>query len=132
MMGILRFLLAISVAVDHFGGAFGLHFGPGSVEVEAFFIISGFYMYLVLHTKYYRAGLSIFYSARYLRLLPSYLVVLLAAGAFSVVTDATHRFGMPFSEQIASLSAAPPQLYRIFSNRQPFNAWDRWFSLPWI
>lgn len=50
-MGTVRLLLAISVALGHFGGLFGYLMGPGRAEVAAFFIISGFYMSLVLNGK---------------------------------------------------------------------------------
>lgn len=76
-MGILRFLLAISVVVAHAGAVFGTRMVPGNVAVETFFMISGFYMSLILSGKY--AGPDAawkFYSNRYLRLYPTYLIIL--------------------------------------------------------
>jgi peptidoglycan/LPS O-acetylase OafA/YrhL len=77
--GTLRFLLALSVAIQHFGGYRGYFMMPGWIEVDAFFVISGFYMALVLGTKYpaTAAGRNAFYVSRYLRLYPLYAVVLL-------------------------------------------------------
>jgi len=45
--------------------------------VEAFFIVSGFYMSLILTQKYGDKGLWLFYSNRLLRLYPLYLSMLL-------------------------------------------------------
>lgn len=126
-MGIIRCLLALSVAIDHFGAVFGWRMGPGSVEVEAFFIISGFYMFFVLHKKYYAVGIQKFYTARYMRLLPTYLVVLAMSFSFGVLTDKSHRFGLPFSEQLSLLSGADALFYAyiIFSN-------VTMFALDWV
>jgi peptidoglycan/LPS O-acetylase OafA/YrhL len=72
-MGLIRFFLAISVVIAHNGirvpGIEGL------LAVYAFFVISGFYMALVLNEKYLDNILG-FYGARFLRLWPSYIVVL--------------------------------------------------------
>jgi peptidoglycan/LPS O-acetylase OafA/YrhL len=56
----------------------GLRPMPGWVAVEGFFVISGFYMALVLDNKYPStpAGTAVFYANRYLRLYPSYFLVL--------------------------------------------------------
>lgn len=78
-MGVFRLLLAISVLAAHAGPVFGTTLVPGNYAVEAFFMISGFYMALVLDGKYTGAGaLWKFYSNRYLRLYPLYLLVVLA------------------------------------------------------
>ena len=50
-MGAIRLILALSVALSHFPIA--LHIGvEADVAVELFFIISGFYISLVLDTSY--------------------------------------------------------------------------------
>jgi peptidoglycan/LPS O-acetylase OafA/YrhL len=78
-MGILRFLLAVSVVAAHSGPIFGAPFMPGTFAVETFFMISGFYMSLILTDKYVGPGSTwSFYSNRYLRLYPTYFVVLIA------------------------------------------------------
>jgi peptidoglycan/LPS O-acetylase OafA/YrhL len=56
----------------------------GSLAVELFFVVSGFYMQLVLSTRYTKAKLGTkwiaqFYKARYFRLLPTYLAGSLVA-----------------------------------------------------
>jgi peptidoglycan/LPS O-acetylase OafA/YrhL len=79
-LGILRTFLALCVLVEHGGGTiFGVRPLPGMLAVEAFYIISGFYMALVLSEKYHRpGGLPAFYMARARRLFPIYWVVLVA------------------------------------------------------
>ena len=56
-MGILRFILALAVVFVHTGHIYGSDFYGtrlmgGVVAVQAFYIISGFYMALILNTKY--------------------------------------------------------------------------------
>lgn len=74
-MGLIRLFLALSVVLTHSGIViWGIE---GYLAVMAFFIISGFYMALVLNEKYTSGKLE-FYVARYLRIWPPYIVVLLA------------------------------------------------------
>lgn len=79
-MGLLRILLAISVVVVHSaqGRLFGIEFVGGQAAVQAFYVISGFYMALVLNRKYLagREGYQTFILARLFRLFPAYLFVL--------------------------------------------------------
>jgi len=77
-MGIIRVALALAVVLSHLPPA-TFHFVSGGVAVQAFFIISGFYMALVLSSKY--SSTSLFYSNRLLRLMPSYFVMM-GVGAF--------------------------------------------------
>ncbi len=51
-MGLLRIILAISVLISNSTPNFGLKFIGGVMAVETFFIISGFYMSLILNEKY--------------------------------------------------------------------------------
>ncbi len=78
-MGILRLLLAISVVVHHRDPHLSLRFLVGGpFAVQLFFVISGFYMALVLDEKYRGShGIRAFYGNRLLRLLPTFYVVLL-------------------------------------------------------
>jgi peptidoglycan/LPS O-acetylase OafA/YrhL len=77
-MGLLRILLAISVIVAHNGPIFGLGIVGGQVAVKAFYIISGFYMSLILNEKYVgnEGSYGLFLSNRLLRLFPIYWIVL--------------------------------------------------------
>ncbi len=92
-MGIIRLLLALSVVAAHLalvrsGISF---FGTGVPAVESFFILSGFYMALVLRTKY-RTQTRRFYLARLIRLIPIYWVLLFSSLVFSLaVLLVTHR-----------------------------------------
>lgn len=52
-MGLLRFLLAMAVVLNHAGGIFRYQITGGVIAVQLFFMISGFYMALVLSEKYH-------------------------------------------------------------------------------
>ncbi|QSV55455.1 MAG: acyltransferase [Dolichospermum sp. UKL201] len=72
-MGLLRIVLAVAVIVSHVGSpllSFNF-FGGGVMAVESFFVISGFYMALVLKTKY-QDHIKKFYINRCIRLIPIY------------------------------------------------------------
>lgn len=80
-MGLIRFLLAIAVVDTHlFNAEKPFPFGilcTGKVAVQFFFIISGFYMGLVLNTKYgYRGSYKQFLAQRFLRIYPAYWAML--------------------------------------------------------
>jgi peptidoglycan/LPS O-acetylase OafA/YrhL len=69
-LGVLRTILALLVVGSH------LHaFGGAAFAVKSFFIISGFYMALVINTRYWALPISSFYASRLLRLLPLYWVI---------------------------------------------------------
>lgn len=116
-MGLIRFLLAMTVVVDHYGGVLGYQMGSGSVAVEAFFIISGFYMALVLQDRY--AGrLKLFYTNRYLRLFPTYFCILVLTLMVGLATGAHSRFTLPMDELGAVFMAGDfwTKAYMIVSN----------------
>ena len=73
-MGSLRLFLALSVVLVHFGIPLG--FPTSDIAVQSFFVISGFYMALVLNEKYGPGSYFLFISNRVLRLWPTYVVVL--------------------------------------------------------
>lgn len=74
-MGTLRFILALSVAYGHL--AVPMSFPTADIAVQSFFVISGFYMALVLNEKYGDGSYWLFISNRLLRLWPTYFVVLI-------------------------------------------------------
>ena len=80
-MGTLRFLLALSVAYGHL--ATPLSFPTSDIAVQSFFVISGFYMALVLNEKYGPGSYWLFISNRLLRLWPAYFVVLILSLALA-------------------------------------------------
>lgn len=81
-MGLIRLFLALAVVHAHVHERIpGVRAIGGDVAVQSFFVISGFYMALVLNTKYGVADTITFYKARALRLLPTYYLVL----AFAII-----------------------------------------------
>ncbi len=88
-MGILRVLLALAVVMAHTEGLYGLYLTGGPLAVEIFFIISGFYMTMILEQKYAgKNGIILFWSNRALRLYPMYLTVLFISVAACIVSFA--------------------------------------------
>lgn len=76
-MGMLRVLLAMAVLLGHTGGFGGYMLTGGPVAVQAFYIISGFYMGLVLNERYDRPALNrTFYLNRAIRIYSIYLFFL--------------------------------------------------------
>jgi peptidoglycan/LPS O-acetylase OafA/YrhL len=76
-MGLVRLLLALAVLLSHIPTA-TVHFIGGGTAVQAFFIVSGFYMSLVLSGKY--RDTRTFWTNRLLRLAPAYFATMLIAG----------------------------------------------------
>jgi hypothetical protein len=77
-MGIIRFLLACSVVIAHAHQSISLPILNAGACVETFFIISGFYMALVLETKYH-SDRRAFWLNRWFRIAPTYYMILLAS-----------------------------------------------------
>lgn len=77
-MGTLRFFLALSVIFAHTGVFLGFSLGDGRMAVQAFYMISGFYMSMVWNEKYSKLQNPIrtFYTSRALRIYPLYFFVL--------------------------------------------------------
>ena len=85
-MGTLRTILAIAVVVYHSFTIFGLRLCGGQIAVESFFMISGFYMALILNEKYTGVGsYRKFLLSRFYRIFPVYWIVLVAALLLSVI-----------------------------------------------
>lgn len=90
-MGLVRFLLAAAVVINHTGPLYGLVMTDAYMAIKVFFIISGFYMALILTEKYSGPGQTrLFYSNRFLRLFPLYWVVLFLSLCVSLV----FKFGL--------------------------------------
>jgi peptidoglycan/LPS O-acetylase OafA/YrhL len=78
-MGYLRIMLAICVFWSHSVPLAKLPWLDGQIAVQIFFVISGFYMQLILATKYTKERLGNswiqkFYLSRYMRLYPIYFL----------------------------------------------------------
>ena len=80
----MRFLLAVAVVFHHSTTPGNIPLVDGHQAVRLFYIISGFYMAMILEQKYplNRRGLWIFYTNRAARIFPVYWVVLIGAAAF--------------------------------------------------
>ncbi|MCA8902886.1 MAG: acyltransferase [Hyphomonas sp.] len=78
-MGMIRFALAMAVLLSHLPLT-NVKFIGGGLAVQAFFVVSGFYMALVLNGKYTDRGL--FYTNRLLRIYPAYFVMMAIAAVF--------------------------------------------------
>lgn len=121
-MGILRLILAISVVLAHSSYIFGFGLVGGQAAVQAFYIISGFYMALVLNEKYIGENRSykLFISNRLLRLLPIYwavlLITFLSSFASSIISSGD-SFGkiQVYFEYFDSMSITT-FLFLVFSN----------------
>jgi peptidoglycan/LPS O-acetylase OafA/YrhL len=118
-MGTLRFIFAFTVLISHGQPLFGLYFVGPVVAVQSFFIISGFYMSLVLNEKYEGAGsYKVFITNRFLRIFPPYwaicFLMFLACVIFYFVFNEGLMLGLyiDFLEQLRAI----PFLYMVFSN----------------
>lgn len=94
-LGCLRLLLALSVVIGHTSPVFGIRLVSGAAAVETFFMISGFYMALVINEKYftkgqalklsYKSSYKLFIEARAMRLYPLYALILALTVAMQAV-----------------------------------------------
>jgi peptidoglycan/LPS O-acetylase OafA/YrhL len=77
-LGFLRIILAIAVVIAHSDDFFGIKMTGGVIAVQLFFIISGFYMSLILSEKYIGPGsYKLFITNRALKIFPIYWVMLI-------------------------------------------------------
>jgi peptidoglycan/LPS O-acetylase OafA/YrhL len=106
-MGTIRILLALSVVVWHVPGN---HYRMlnAAVAVLLFFVVSGFYMALVINEKYAPSGpgwVQRFYRARFLRLYPTYLAMCMVMVGWFWWTHSPNAFtsrlaAVPIGEQL--------------------------------
>ncbi len=108
-MGCIRLLLAIAVVLGHLKivnpeitnvYAFAVH---PYYPVRVFFVISGFYMALILEEKYLKAahGIWIFYLNRYFRLAPSYWIIGIATILLTVPYPHRYPLGVLLQTPLA-------------------------------
>ena len=110
-MGILRLLLALAVVISHSDTRLHPMMLPSPLAVQAFFIISGFYIACILNRKYnFEGATKLFYQQRYLRLVPLYwIALLLTLGTdtfYSVASHHPHGKFVIWSQEGGHLSAA--------------------------
>jgi peptidoglycan/LPS O-acetylase OafA/YrhL len=110
-MGVLRLLLALSVAYGHAGltSATGFPLIPSDTAVQVFYGISGFYMALVLNQVYRpdNSTYRLFIGNRFARLFPTYVITLVASLVLGGVVAILHRQQLPFVAYWQALSQPP-------------------------
>jgi len=116
-MGLFRLCLAFCVVLSH-GLNVPIPAATADVAVQTFYIVSGFYMGLVLTEKYHRT--TTFLTNRVLRLYPAYLVVAAATLAHSIVRILSGRVGgepglSPYQSHFDALDW-PAQAYLVATN----------------
>lgn len=78
-MGLIRIVLALAVLIGHLEVSGVSILIPGNIAVELFFIISGYYMAMVMGSKVYenksKTNVLAFYKSRFFRLYPTFLTV---------------------------------------------------------
>lgn len=86
-MGFFRSILALSVVLFHAGGILGYDILGGTISVQCFYIVSGFYMAFILNEKYIaeKKSLFLFYTNRMLRLMPVYYLFLIVKIVLSII-----------------------------------------------
>jgi peptidoglycan/LPS O-acetylase OafA/YrhL len=127
-MGLLRLALAFCVFYGH-SASTGAPILRGEIAVEAFYVISGFYMQLVLGTIYTPARLGTkwiqrFYANRYLRLFPTYIITAGAtiafAGAYSLLHPGVEAAPLAAMAAVSELKQSIPNIalkaYLLFTN----------------
>ncbi len=113
-MGLLRITLAIAVVVAHMQLSRSFMISGGQA-VKIFFMISGFYMAMILQQKYglNRAGLADFAKNRFLRLYPLYLFTLVATILWHLTCEVATHGGTP-EPLLLHFSKAAPVLQSIW------------------
>ncbi len=100
-MGLLRILLAVAVVGGHTQGHTLV---GGRVAVELFYVVSGFLIsYIFIERRAY-PSVRAFWTSRFLRLYPAYIVVAIGSLGIAVVLWATGHS----SPVIETFQAAPP------------------------
>lgn len=126
-MGLLRLLLSITVAISHSVPIGGFTLVGPVTAVHGFFVLSGFYMSLILNEKYIKRNNSyiLFITNRLLRLYPAYLAVILCILMFSLFQFYYSRVAYAVGDNFGSLNmfkyfpshmSLGTMLYLIFTN----------------
>ncbi len=116
-MGIFRILLALSVIISHCGAMPGIQPISGSMAVETFFIVSGFYMTFILRGKYRDKPYGLFITNRLLRIYPIYWCVLIFCCLYAFVIYKTSAGqALPFFDALWVKPATLPMVFLILSN----------------
>jgi peptidoglycan/LPS O-acetylase OafA/YrhL len=122
MLGTIRFLLAIAVALSHANVRIaGLN--PGVIAVVCFYLISGYVMTGLIRSHYFAAGrIGSFYLDRGLRILPQYLLIcaLTLAWYFNGQPHTTFLGHAPSAGDLLNNLAIAPLNYYMFNGSDSF------------
>ncbi len=137
IMGLIRFILAISVYLSHVQrhfnvSLFGLQLVGGEVAVVSFFIISGFYISLILNEKYIDKNDSFFLyiSNRFLRIYPLYwLILVLSFTYFITIRDKIFEYILIFPSTFINVLHL---LQSIFQNLFLFTSISYFIHIPYM
>ncbi|RTP87950.1 acyltransferase [Enterobacter asburiae] len=109
----LRAFAVISVVLYHFGVPY---VSGGFVGVDVFFVISGFLMTGIVLERVDHKGVLDFYIARFLRIVPALLVVVITLMAFGMFALSTNEYEVLSRNAIASLLFYSNNYYAIHSS----------------
>lgn len=109
----LRAFAVISVVLYHFGVPY---VSGGFVGVDVFFVISGFLMTGIVLERVDHKGVLDFYIARFLRIVPALLVVVITLMAFGMLALSTNEYEVLSKNAIASLLFYSNNYYAIHSS----------------
>lgn len=134
-MGSFRLLLALAVVISHSAPIAGFPLISGGLAVKVFFIVSGFYMALILSEKYQTRphGLWLFFSNRFLRIFPIFWLVLLLEILLGLVAPqfATNPSAASLHESL--LHTSGPAVVATLGLSELTLLGSEWFSLlAWI
>lgn len=115
-MGIIRLFFALSVLLGHININV---FPPPMYAVQGFYVISGFYMSLILNEKYPTSNLNIvFYKKRLLKLLPTYWLIALVALLIALIFAYRRESNILFFDfsNFPITASITTYIYLVFSN----------------
>lgn len=116
-MGLIRLLLACGVVLSHTSTIMGYSPLAGNLAVQCFYIISGFYMAMVLTEKYNVPGANYeFYTNRALKIYPTYWLNLVLLIIWNLIV---HQLHYPSTFDFYTIYAHPSlgsMIYFILSN----------------
>ncbi|MES2060821.1 MAG: acyltransferase [Bacteroidota bacterium] len=115
-MGLIRFILACIVVLCHTSTIFGYNPLPSDLAVQSFFVISGFYMSLVLNEKYPKGSNSLFFKNRALKIYPTYWLILILLVGWGLLVNCLGYPGTIWFYQYAAPLSTPTWLYFIITN----------------
>ena len=115
-MGVIRLFLALSVLLGHIG----INMLPSPMyAVQGFYIISGFYMSMILNEKYCTPNMNVvFYKKRLMKLLPTYWLIAIIALVIALIYRHRIENNILFFDfkTFPTFASIATYVYVIFSN----------------